>query len=116
MILQAYHEKLARPIFFFFSNRRPEDAPFLEELTKLQDVYKNYKCIHTMTQMEDSNMSWQGETGYITIKMVKKYIQNLEEPVYYIAGPPVMVGAMRTMLEEAGIGTSSIHTEDFLGY
>lgn len=32
MLVRAAHEKLPHRIFLFFSNRRPEDAPFLAEL------------------------------------------------------------------------------------
>jgi len=116
MILQAAEENLMRPIYLFFSNRRPEDAPFLKELTGLQDRFKNFTCINTMTNMEGSHTSWEGETGYITINMIKKYTNELKESVYYIAGPPNMVQAMRTILTEANIEIASIHSEDFLGY
>jgi ferredoxin-NADP reductase len=33
MLLQAARERLSRRLFLFYSNRRPEDAPFLDELS-----------------------------------------------------------------------------------
>ena len=44
-------------IFLFFSNRRPEDAPFLEELQALERENPNYKFVATMTQMEKSRLA-----------------------------------------------------------
>ena len=116
MLIYATEKKLPCQIFLFYSNRRPEDAAFLEELTNLQDENPNYKFIATMTQLEKSNMPWDGETGYISKEMLGEYIDNLKEPIYYIAGSPGMVLAMRQMLESAGIDYENIHEEQFGGY
>jgi ferredoxin-NADP reductase len=40
----------------------------------------------------------------------------VEKPIYYVVGPPGMVGALRTMLKEAHIEDSDIRTEKFAGY
>jgi ferredoxin-NADP reductase len=88
MLLRAAKEKLPHRIFLFFSNRRPEDAPFLEELQALERENPNYKLIATMTQMEKSNRSWQGETGLINKEMLSKYLKNAASPIYYIFRSP----------------------------
>jgi ferredoxin-NADP reductase len=36
ILLQAAHENRSRRIFFFYGNRRPEDAPFLAEMRALE--------------------------------------------------------------------------------
>jgi ferredoxin-NADP reductase len=91
MVLRAAKEKLAYSIFLFYSNRRPEDAPFLAELEALQKENPDYKLIATMTDMAKSQRSWQGETGQIDAAMLSRYLKNEGMPVYYIAGPPEMV-------------------------
>jgi ferredoxin-NADP reductase len=55
ILLHAAQKKLPHRIFLFYSNRRPEDAPFLEELQMLQEENANYKLMATMTEMEKSN-------------------------------------------------------------
>ena len=42
-------------------------------------------------------------------------IRSGKTPVYYIAGPPPMVAALRTMLNNAGTD-DDIRTEDLTGY
>jgi ferredoxin-NADP reductase len=42
IVVAAAKEKLPHRIFLFYSNRRPEDAPFLEELQALEAVNPNY--------------------------------------------------------------------------
>lgn len=116
MVKHAAQEKLPHKIFLFYSNRRPEDAAFLDDLINLQKQNPNYKFIGTMTEMEKSAQTWSGETGYITAEMLKKYLGGLEGPVYYLAGPPTMVAALKKTLNQASIVDDDIKTEEFAGY
>ncbi len=116
IVLQAAHDNLPHKIFLFDSNRRPEDAAFLDELTEAQKKNANYTFVGTMTEMENSAQKWDGETGYITKVMLVKYIGDLTLPIYYVAGPPSMVTAMRKTLNEAGVDDDNIRTEEFSGY
>lgn len=54
IILQATHDNLPHKIFLFDSNRRPEDAAFLNHLMEAQEKNPNYTFVGTMTQMEKS--------------------------------------------------------------
>jgi ferredoxin-NADP reductase len=45
-----------------------------------------------------------------------RHLANLQGPIYYIAGPPTMVTAMRETLVSAGIEESDIRTDEFVGY
>lgn len=116
MVLRAAKEKLAHRIFLFYSNRRPEDAAFLDELQALRQDNPNYRLIATMTEVGKSRRAWQGETGYISKEMLSKYLQGVASAIYYIAGPPAMVAGLRTMLNDAGIDDDDIRTEEFAGY
>src|SRR5215510_8557564 len=49
IILNATKSRLAHKLYLFYSNRRPEDAAFLEELQKVEQDNPNYKFIGTMT-------------------------------------------------------------------
>jgi ferredoxin-NADP reductase len=116
IVLQAAHDNLPHKIFLFDSNRRPEDAAFLDQLKEAREQNPNYTFVGTMTEMEKSSRKWVGETGYITKPMLVKYIGDLTLPIYYIAGPATMVTAMRKTLNEAGVDDDNIRTEEFSGY
>lgn len=116
ILLHANMHKLRHPLFLFYSNRRPEDGAFLSELRELEKANQNYGFIGTMTGMDKSHKPWQGQTGHIDKTMLAKYIADLKRPIYYIAGPPAMVTAMRRMLNDAGIADDEIRTEEFAGY
>ena len=118
MLLRAAKEKLPHRIFLFYSNRRPEDAPFLEELQILERENSNqtYKLIASMTEMEKSHCPWSGETGLINQEMLTRHLLGAGTPIYYIAGPPVMVKGLHEMLNKTGVDDDDIRTEEFIGY
>ena len=116
VVRQADHDRLAHKLYFFYSNHRPEDAPFLDVLKNLETTNPNFRFIGTMTDMPRSKKAWDGETGYIKKELLSKYLSNLPGPVYYIAGPPAMVAAMREMLVTAGVDEDDVRTEEFAGY
>jgi ferredoxin-NADP reductase len=116
IIRDAGRKKLPHRLFLFYSNRRPEDGAFLEELQQAERDNPNYQFVGTMTDMANSKRPWQGKTGYINRDMLAQSISDLTTPIYYIAGPPGMVTAMRKMLADADINDDSIRTEEFNGY
>ncbi|HAU0968313.1 TPA: FAD-dependent oxidoreductase [Legionella pneumophila] len=116
IITQATKDKVPHQIYLFYSNNRPEDTAFLEELKSLEKGNPHYKFISTMTAMEKSKQPWTGEKGFINREMLEKYIKDLTQPIYYISGPAAMVAAMRKMLNEANINDDNIRTEEFSGY
>jgi len=116
ILFRAAKEKLPHRIFLFFSNRRPEDAPFLEELQALGKENPNYTLIASMTEMGKSHQPWHGETGLINKEMLARYLKDAPSPIYYVAGPPGMVKGLHTMLNEAGVNDDDVRTEEFAGY
>ncbi len=116
ILFHAAREKLAHRIVFFYCNHRPEDAPFLDELTALQQRNPNYSLIATMTQMDKSRRPWTGERGRLAPALLAKHRAGLASPIYYVIGPPGMVNGLHRLLNQAGIDDDDIRTEDFGGY
>ena len=116
MVLHAAAQKLPHRLVLFYSNRRPEDAPFLDELQALQRDNPHYTFVGTMTAPDKSSLPWKGETGYITPAMLSKVLVNIDSPIFYVVGPPGMVTGLRTTLKDAGFNERDIRTEQFTGY
>lgn len=116
ILVRASREKIVHHIFLFFSNRRPEDSPFLDEIDALQKENPNFRLIATMTEMEESHKQWQGERGIIDSKMLSRYLKGVENAVYYIAGPTAMVKGLHDVLNTVGIDDDDIRIEEFTGY
>lgn len=116
MVKDATHRELPHSIILFYSNRRPEDAAFLAELQEISAKNSHSIFVPTMTNLEQSSQEWSGERGYITVEMIKKYVDPGTEPIYYLAGPAPMVVAMRSLLNGMGVSNDDIRTEEFAGY
>jgi ferredoxin-NADP reductase len=116
MVQQADRDRLSQKLCLFYSNRRPEDAAFLDTLRALETTNPNFRLICTMTEMSKSKKEWKGETALIDKEMLCRHLADLEGPIYYIAGPPTMVTAMRKTLVSAGVDESDIQIDEFVGY
>ena len=116
MIHDAVARSLAQQLWLFYSNHRPEDAPFLDDLQKVASITPSFHFVPTMTKMAESKQPWRGEAGMINREMLNRHLSTLQGSVYYIAGPPAMVTAMREMLLAAGVDEDDVRSEEFAGY
>ncbi len=84
----AANEKLPNRIVLFYSNKRPEDAPFLADLQNLARDNPKLKLIASMTEMEKSLRPWNGETGLINQEMLVRHLKGAKTPSTTLPGRP----------------------------
>jgi ferredoxin-NADP reductase len=116
MLRQSAEESQRRRLYLFYSNRTPQSAPFLEELGSLERRNPCLRVIATMTGLAPTARNWGGPRGFINEEMLARNLDDLLEPIYYVAGPPQMVAAMLALLTAAGVPKEHIHTDEFFGY
>lgn len=116
IVSQADHDQSPHKLYLFYANRRPEDTAFLDLLDGLEKTNRNFRLIATMSQLSQSKQKWSGERGWIDKAMLARHLHGLIGPIYYVAGPPAMVAAMRQMLTVSGISEDDVRSEDFAGY
>ncbi|HEU6453070.1 MAG TPA: FAD-dependent oxidoreductase [Gemmatimonadaceae bacterium] len=100
----------------FYSNRRPEDAAYLEELTALTERVRGFRFVPTMTKMELSEREWSGERARIGVPILQRYLPSLRGPRYYLAGSTLLISGVRQELARAGIPGGDIRAEMYAGY
>lgn len=113
MIRDCAIRQSQRTITLFYGNQSTNDAAYLTELAALENQMPNLKIVNTLAS---PSPDWQGETGYITHTMLRKYVVDLTLPIYYICGSPSMVTTIQETLLEMGIEQEHIKVEDFPGY
>lgn len=113
MLRHAANGALQQQLVLLYSNRRPEDCALLTELQRLEGDHRYFRLVATMTPMGRSRLPWTGATGRIDEALVRRVTAELANPVYYVAGPPAMVTALRDELEDAGIAADDIRSEEF---
>jgi ferredoxin-NADP reductase len=116
IIKQALHDDLPQVMTLLYSNRRPQDAAFLEELLDLEYRHRGRLfLVPTMTEATGIN-GWSGRVGMIDAGMIRGIMVAPSRPVYYVVGPPGMVAGMRGVLNGMGVEDDDIRSEDFAGY
>lgn len=116
MLRHAAEQKLPQDLLLIYSNRRPEDTAFLAELQSLQQRNPRFRLLATMTEMAASAQPWGGETRMLDSTLIREATRDLASPIFYVAGPPGMVEAMREVLEDAGVDEDDVRSEEFHGY
>ena len=68
-------------------------APFLAEL---QGLRRRNESVGLLARMTDAD-------GFVDEDTVKRFVADAAAPLYYLAGPPAMVEAMKKLLRAAGV-------------
>ena len=128
MIKYATDKQLPLKITMFDSNRNRDTILFKKEFDDWASVNNNLKIIYTISadhdrheQQQSSSTAndWKGEYGRIDKAMIMKYldINMLNNSIFYICGPPSMLKAMQSLLQDnLEIPKERIKVEEFVGY
>ncbi len=108
-------KKSSRDLDLFYSSSSLNELAFLQELTALERENPHFKFIPTLTAKK-SFEEWKGQRGYIDSKMIKNYLADFKNSLFYIAGTPDMVMDLRFMVTGLGVNPAQIKTESFDGY
>lgn len=115
MVEHATLQKLPHKITLFYSNRNIGGSAFLQDLRGWQQQNPNFKLVASLS--DEAPADWGGEHGWIDAAMIQRHIPDLKTPIWYLAGPAAMTGAMRELLtKKLGISRDNIRQEEFTGY
>lgn len=106
MLRQAEQDRLEHRLYLAYSNRRREHAAFLDELQGLARRNPRFRLLAPMTDAE----------GMLDEEKLKRFVGDAPSPVYYLAGPPAMVEAMKAILARSGVAAADVRSEEFFGY
>jgi ferredoxin-NADP reductase len=130
MLRHAARERLARPLALVYSNRRPQDAAFLDELVSLARQAPGFRLHATMTGIAAATQAWSGLARRIDADMLASAARSVgaaavaprdgasrvAAPLWYVAGPPGLVAAATMALDDLGVPEADVHAEQFEGY
>jgi len=104
-----------RTMSFWYGARSAVDLIYDDEFTDLARRHPNFTWTAALSDPRPED-DWQGATGFIHQVVHDRYLQSHpapEECEYYLCGPPLMIAAVRAMLDELGVGPESIFFDDF---
>jgi Na+-transporting NADH:ubiquinone oxidoreductase subunit F len=106
-----------RKISYWYGGRSKKELFYLEDFEALEKEFENFSWhIALSDPLPEDN--WTGYTGFIHKVVLDNYLKNHEAPEeieYYLCGPPMMIGAVKTMLDSLGVEPDNIYLDDFGG-
>lgn len=114
MIKYSQDKNVQNILYLFNSFKDAKDITYYSEMNEVKESYPVFSYIPTVTENKTPN--WIGETGRISSEMIRTYVKDVNVPIYYVAGPEVMVEALSKVISEMGVASENIRSESFPGY
>lgn len=116
MLKFAAEKQYLAPLYLFVSFSTVSQMVFYNELMEIENKNPNMQVIYTITRSEESPTIWEGETGRISIEMIRKYVPDTTKIMFSFTGPMEFTNSMESMLLNAGVSEEQIKKEIFSGY
>lgn len=109
--------KSKRKITFWYGARNSRELMYREHFDRLQEERGNFQCFFALSEPSPEE-DWGGMTGFIHEALYEHYLKDHPAPEdceYYLCGPPMMILAVRNMLDSLGVDPDNIFFDDFGG-
>jgi len=100
-------------LVLFYGSMTADGIIYSEELDEFAAVIPGLRVIHVITKPPED---WSGYSGFITSDIVRAELGDVGGWTYYIVGPPPMITAMKTVMEQLDIPEAQTVIEGFAGY
>ena len=105
---------LPTDIVLLYGNSREEDIVFRQDLDRISSANKNIRMVYALTSPDTD---WPGRTGFVDEKMIMEEIEDHQERIFYVCGPPKMVEGLTDILRnKLNVGKDRVKIENFVGY
>jgi ferredoxin-NADP reductase len=97
----------------FYGSMTEDGIVYKDELDNCERALLGLRTVHVITKPTDA---WEGHSGFITADIVRAELPEPALWTYYVVGPPPMITAMDSVLNELGIPERQRVVESFFGY
>jgi len=114
---QLLRKESDRKIGFWYGARNIREILYREDFERLAGEHQNFSW-HVALSDPDPADGWTGMTGFIHEALYEHYLKDHPTPEdceYFLCGPPMMVRAVRNLLDSLGVDSDNIHFDDFGG-
>ncbi len=112
---QFLTKKTSRKATFWYGGRSKKELFYVDQFEAIEKDFPNFKFSVALSEpLPEDN--WTGYTGFIHQVIFDNYLKNHPEPEeieYYLCGPPMMIDAVKKMLDNLGVPQENIMFDDF---
>ncbi|MEK6875521.1 MAG: ferric reductase-like transmembrane domain-containing protein [Nanoarchaeota archaeon] len=109
IIKNKLEHKEKQNILLLYGSNTKEDIIFKDELDKIKEKW--LKKIYVLSQ--DNSHYEMYEKGYINKEIIKKYVKDMKNSLFYICGPEPMKVLCKNELKVLGVSSKNIIIESF---
>ncbi|HIJ56500.1 MAG TPA: NADH:ubiquinone reductase (Na(+)-transporting) subunit F [Deltaproteobacteria bacterium] len=112
---QLLIEKTSRRMTFWYGARSKQEMFFDDEFLELDKNHDNFSYHVALSEPQPED-HWEGFTGFIHQAALDNYLSTHEDPTeieYYLCGPPMMIRAVKIVLDGLGVEPEMIAFDDF---
>lgn len=99
-------------IFLVYACASLKDVIYREELEYLVRRHPNLHVTYVLS--DEASPLWTGPRGYITKDLLVQAVPDLSGRLIHLCGPPPMMQAVKSILNEVGVPPDQVKTETFL--
>ena len=115
-IFHLFHTlKTGRRVSFWYGARSKREIFYEEDFRAIEREFPNFRFEIALSEpLPEDN--WTGYVGFIHKVVLDQYLMNHPEPEdieYYLCGPPLMLSAVQTMLDNLGVAKENVAFDDF---
>jgi Na+-transporting NADH:ubiquinone oxidoreductase subunit F len=104
-----------RKVSFWYGARSKREMFYTDDFQGIEKNFSNFKYNIALSEpLPEDN--WTGYKGFIHQVLFENYLKNHEEPEeieYYLCGPPMMIDAVKKMLDSLGVPPEMIAYDSF---
>lgn len=104
-----------RKISFWYGSRNTSELLYVDEFDALANRHANFDWTVALSEPEP-DAGWKGAVGFVHDIAFERYLRdhpNPENCEYYLCGPPLMIRAVLSMLDDLGVDSDHIFNDDF---
>ena len=112
---QFLTKKTSRKATFWYGGRSKKELFYVDQFEAIEKEFPNFKFSIALSEPLPED-KWTGDIGFIHQVIFNNYLKNHPEPEeieYYLCGPPMMIDAMKKMLDDLGVPQENIMFDDF---
>src|SRR3989338_5393293 len=98
-------------IILLYGSRTKEEIICKEWLDSIKKDW--FKKAYVLSNNHSFSGIYKYETGHINKEIIKKYVENIDNSMFYICGPEIMKNNLKKILNKLGVNKQNIMIEDF---
>ncbi len=115
-VFHLFHTQATdRKVSYWYGGRSLRELFYTQDFRDIEEKFPNFSYHIALSEPLPAD-NWDGPVGFIHQVVLDEYLSKHPEPEeieYYLCGPPLMLKAVMTMLDELGVPESNIAFDDF---